>query len=291
MKSVNVIMNLKYCYIPVVFFTLLTAVAARADEVRLSYDGKTLNADRVIADEGRASDEIMVILHGTLGHKDMEIIQTLQSFLAEIGRDSLAINLSLDVDDRHGFFACELPHSHRANDAIEELGVWMNWLRTSGTKKISLLGHSRGANQAAKYSLAGDTSISSLVLLAPPASDSSLAASELQALESMKEDDWLSDVNFLHCEAAKVQVASYLSYLGSNANTDTVMLLPDIEVPTLVISGSDDQVSSGLGDRMTEAVSDSVSHIEIDGAGHFFRDLYLYDVVDAIDSFLSRERQ
>ena len=76
----------------VVFLILLTAVAARADEVRLPYDGKTLNADWVIADEGRASDEIMVILHGTLGHKDMEIIETLQSFLAEIGRDSLAIN-------------------------------------------------------------------------------------------------------------------------------------------------------------------------------------------------------
>ena len=284
-------MNLKYCYIPVVFLILLTAVAARADEVRLPYDGKTLNADRVIADEGRASDEIMVILHGTLGHKDMEIIESLQSFLAEIGRDSLAINLSLDIDDRHGFFDCDLPHSHRANDAIDELGVWVNWLRTLGTKKISLLGHSRGANQAAKYVLTGDTPISSLVLLAPPARDSSLAASELQTLASMKEDDWLSDVNFLHCDAAKVQVASYLSYLGSNANTDTVALLPDIEIPTLVISGSDDQVSSGLGDRMAEAVSDSVSHIEIDGAGHFFRDLYLYDVVDAIDSFLSRERQ
>jgi len=284
-------MNLKYCYIPVVFLILLTAVAARADEVRLPYDGKTLNADRVIADEGRASDEIMVILHGTLGHKDMEIIESLQSFLAEIGRDSLAINLSLDIDDRHGFFDCDLPHSHRANDAIDELGVWVNWLRTLGTKKISLLGHSRGANQAAKYVLTGDTPISSLVLLAPPARDSSLAASELQTLASMKEDDWLSDVNFLHCDAAKVQVASYLSYLGSNANTDTVALLPDIEIPTLVISGSDDQVSSGLGDRMAEAVSDSVSHIEIDGAGHFFRDLYLYDVVDAIDSFLSREEQ
>ena len=184
-----------------------------------------------------------------------------------------------------------MPHSHRANDAIDELGVWVNWLRTLGTKKISLLGHSRGANQAAKYVLTGDTPISSLVLLAPPARDSSLAASELQTLASMKEDDWLSDVNFLHCDAAKVQVASYLSYLGSNANTDTVALLPDIEIPTLVISGSDDQVSSGLGDRMTAAVSDSVSHIEIDGAGHFFRDLYLYDVVDAIDSFLSREEQ
>lgn len=284
-------MKLKYCYIPVVFLTLLTAVAARADEVRLSYDGKTLNADQVIADEGRASDEIMVILHGTLGHKDMEIIQTLQSFLAEIGRDSLAINLSLDVDDRHGFFDCDLPHSHRANDAIEELGVWVNWIRTSGTKKISLLGHSRGANQAAKYVLTGDTPISKLVLLAPPARDSSLDASELRPLASMKEDDWLADVNFLHCEAAKVQVASYLSYLGSDANTDTVTLLADIEVPTLVISGSDDQVSSGLGARMTEAVSDSVSHVEIDGAGHFFRDLYLYDVVDAIDSFLSRDGQ
>ena len=284
-------MNLNYCYIPVVFLTLLTVVAARADEVRLPYDGKTLNADWVIADEERPPDETLVILHGTLGHKDMEIIESLQSFLAEIGRDSLAINLSLDIDDRHGFFDCDLPHSHRANDAIDELGVWVNWLRTLGTKKISLLGHSRGANQAAKYVLTGDTPISSLVLLAPPARDSSLAASELQTLASMKEDDWLSDVNFLHCDAAKVQVASYLSYLGSNANTDTVALLPDIEIPTLVISGSDDQVSSGLGDRMAEAVSDSVSHIEIDGAGHFFRDLYLYDVVDAIDSFLSREEQ
>jgi len=280
---------------PIVFFRFLVlsmiANVAIADEVELEFNGMTLNADLIIADGTHITDEIVIILHGTLGHKDMEIIETLQSVLEEIGRDSLAINLSLNIDDRHGFFDCEKPHSHRSDDAIDELNAWVAWLRKSGAKNISLLGHSLGANQAAKYVLSSQASIAKLVLLAPPASDARADKKSLEKLLSMSASDWLSDIRFLHCESADVQVASYLSYRGDDARNDTVALLEDVKIPTLVISGSDDQVSKDLGLRMVDVVNESVSHLEIVGADHFFRDLYAYDVVDAVDAFLGEDAQ
>lgn len=277
----------RYCFL----LFLLASFAVEAKEVKLDHAGKTLNADLVVANGGRIADDITVILHGTLGHKDMEIIESMQSVLEESGRSSLAINLSLNVDDRHGFFDCSAPHTHRADDAVDELSVWMTWLMNSSAKRISLIGHSRGANQALKYVLSGASPVSNLVLLAPPAGSSLLPADELQNLGSMAGDEWLLDAAFLHCDGAQVQVASYLSYRGENAETDTVALLADVEVPTLVISGSDDAVSKGLGSRMADVVNESVSHQEIEGAGHFFRDLYMYDVVDAVDAFLGEDQK
>ncbi len=243
----------------------------------------------VVADGKSIGDGVVLILHGTLGHKDMEIIETLQSVFQEGGYSSLAITLSLGVSDRRGFYPCESRHAHQYGDAVGELTSWVEWLDSQRVETIALMAHSRGANQATKYVLSSDASVSSLVLLAPSANDVALDNVMRHKLGKLNPNDWLSGVEFLHCEDADVQVASYLSYFGPNANNNTVSLLADIKVPTLVISGSEDVVVGDLGRPLTEVENDAVMHLKIEGADHFFRDLYAYDVVDAVDSFLSEK--
>ena len=41
-----------------------------------------------------------------------------------------------------------------------------------------------------------------------------------------------------------------------------------------------------IGDGMSSVTRSNVSHVEIEGADHFFRDLYAYDVVEASIEFL-----
>lgn len=267
---------------------MLASSAIGAEEVHLFLDGTTLNADRVLVEGKDIEDDVILIVHGTLGHKDMEIIETLQTVLQESGHHSLAINLSLNINDRHGFYPCDNRHAHRSEDAFVELAAWAGWLRSQGASRIILLGHSRGANQATRYVLSSGTPISSLVLLAPPTTGNSLAGDELRTLTEMNPTEWLSDKKFLHCEKADVQVRSYLSYRGPDANNDTVALMQNLQIPTLVISGSEDAVVSELASRMPDVANKFVEHVEVDGAGHFFRDLYTYDVVDAIDAFLDK---
>jgi thioredoxin-related protein len=260
-----------------------------AEEVRILHNGITLNADTVLTDGKTVADNMIMIVHGTLGHKDMEIIETLQSVLQESGRSSLAINLSLDIDDRHGFYPCELRHTHRFDDAVAEIDAWRDWLSAQGANDIVLLGHSRGANQAVKYALSGRPSFSRLVLLAPPTTHPAVENEKLGRLAAMNSSDWLPKQRFLHCENAQVQVGTYLSYQGATAGNDTVPQFSALRLSTLVISGSDDSVVPDLSGRMADIGNKLVSHVDIEGADHFFRDLYAYDVVDAIDVFLARQ--
>jgi alpha/beta superfamily hydrolase len=56
--------------------------------------------------------------------------------------------------------------------------------------------------------------------------------------------------------------------------------------PVLVLFGSEDTAVPSLPAQMTVIRQDNIKYREIDGADHFFRDLYAYDVVDASLEFL-----
>jgi len=108
---------------------LSVSSAAFADEVKITGGPYTLNGDLVIADGQEIADRIVLIVHGTLAHKDMDLIETLQTAFEEVGQNSLAINLSLSLDDRTGFYPCNILHTHKSSDALKEIDAWIDWLR------------------------------------------------------------------------------------------------------------------------------------------------------------------
>ena len=265
---------------------MLIASTVLADEVTIESEAYTLNGDRQ-----QFSDRFVLIVHGTLAHKDMELIEALQSVFQEAGQNSLAINLSLRIDDRKGFYPCDVLHTHRSGDALNEIGAWIDWLTEQGVEQIALMGHSKGANQVAKYVLQDKRSAQVAILLAPPVSDAVADNGVLQTIDSGPMDHRLEDVDFLHCKNTSVLASSYLSYYGPAASNDTIDLLQNIEVPTLVLSGSQDEVVPELASRMTEVENSLVTHSEIYGARHFFRDLYTYDVVDSVIEFMGQQEE
>jgi thioredoxin-related protein len=102
-------------------------------------------------------------------------------------------------------------------------------------------------------------------------------------------NDTLEGVDFLYCKNANVVASTYLSYYGAEARSDTIPLLQRIAVPTLVLSGSQDEVVPGLASRMSDITNPLVTYIEVYGAGHFFRDLFAYDVVDHVIEFMEQQ--
>jgi len=270
----------------VLFLLLLTSVAP-AGEVMLRHDGLSLNGQLVMARDSELAAGVILILHGTLGHNEMEIITTLQSLFAENDRNSLAINLSLDIDDRHGFFSCDDEHTHTQEDAVDELAAWTEWLHEAGAGEIVLLGHSRGGNQMARFIIDRAPKVAAAILIAPPAGDDR-APGQVRMLQAAAETARLSDVAFLHCKNATVSTESYLSYYGPDNRGDTVALLESIDLPVLVFAGSEDTVVPGLAEKMAMVMQDNIVFEKIDGADHFFRDLYSDDIVELSLEFLDK---
>lgn len=290
---------------------LLAAVAlfggfAQAKEVTLPYKGLTLNANLELATDKKLADGVILITHGGLAHNGMEIITYLQKLLKERGHNTLAINLSLGLNNRHGMYDCAVTQRHTNDDAAAEIGAWAGWLKKQGTKRIVLFGHSRGGAQTALYAAQqGHALVKAVVLMAPATRDNTDADTYLRNFQQPlapvlekaqkfhhagKGSAVLDHIGLMNCNETSASADSFISYYAQaphNLRLDTPALLPKIKQPTLVLVAGNDEVVIGL-DKKLAPLTDG-KHIQmkiIEGADHTFRDLSADDAVDAVDTFL-----
>lgn len=278
---------------------------AQADEVTLPYKGLTLNADLTLAPNKTAADGVILLTHGSLAHRDMETIATLRKLLNERGYNTLAINLSLGLDNRHGMYECKTTHRHQNDDAVNEIGVWVDWLKGRGAKAVTLLGHSRGGAQTALYAVERDSPLlKAVVLLAPATEDNNSAAAyqrrfktalaptlnkARKLIEQGKGDAVLTQTSLINCPDTAVTAEAFVSHYGGDPRLDTLHLLPKINKPTLVLVAEKDEIVVGLEKKVAPLAKGTQVHmVVISGADHFFRDLNADEVVDAMDAFLTR---
>lgn len=279
---------------------LLAIPPAQAEPVQLSYKGIRLNGELTVPEGGSLGDGVVLITHGSLAHHDMEIVMAIREALLERDIASLAISLGFNIDDRKGFYDCAVgPNLHKRYDAVDEIGAWIDWLKGKGAGRIALMGHSAGGNQTAIFGTERqETTVRALLLLAPGSYDTAGQAasyktrfgrdfsSVLEQARGMAPDDLLENVPFIRCESATVSAASFLSYYEPDARGNTAAMLKNAAVPVLVIAGSEDRVVDNLEESVAPLANDNLKFLLVEGADHFFLDLYMEDVADAIDEFL-----
>ena len=91
----------------------------------------------------------------------------------------------------------------------------------------------------------------------------------------------------LNCDDARVTAASFLSYYADDPAFDTLALAAGAGLPVLVFAGSEDPLSRGVDEAVLEYQGSApLEFIQIDGADHFFRDLYAYDLAEAVQAWL-----
>jgi pimeloyl-ACP methyl ester carboxylesterase len=234
----------------------------------------------------------------------MEIMQSLQAALKDRGISSLSMTLSLGLDKRRGMYDCATPHTHRHTDAVEEIGAWLGWLQSQGVAKVALLGHSRGGNQSARYAAVHpEAALTAVILVAPQTWSDAYAAEDYQkrygkALAPLVEQarqieaagkggSLMEHVDFVYCPDSSATAAAFLSYYAPDERMDTPHLIPEIKAPVLVIAGSEDDVVTGLVEKVQPlADGKRVTLTVLDGADHFFRDLYAEEIADAVQVLL-----
>ena len=295
----------KSCLILVLLLGFFPGNRVSAEEVTLIHQGITLDAELELAPGKTLADGVILITHGTQAHNNMETLVNLRSLLKDKGYSTLAINLSLGLDRRHGFYDCAKPSTHKDTDSVGEIGAWVKWLGGKGVKKIVLLGHSRGGAQTALFAADhNDPLVRAVILLAPAASDQAETAREYQErygkplapvlaraealVKAGKGDTLLEHVPFLAlCNDTSVTAASFVSYYGPDPRRNTITLLPKIKKPTLIFVAGDDQVVKGLDKKAAPFVDGKRIRLKvIPGSDHFFRDLWMDDAVDAMAAFL-----
>lgn len=284
----------------------LAAVSVHAEEVKLEHDGLTLNAELQLAPGKTLADGVILMTHGTLAHARMEIMRGLQATFKEYGFNTLAINLSLGQDDRHGMYDCAATHRHKHTNALDEIGLWLDWAKGQGAAEIVLLGHSRGGNQTAWFAAErGDPALRAVVLVAPQLWSPDYARQSYRKRYGTDLDPFLEKakalvaegkggtvlqgVDFIYCEETAATAEAVVSYYATDPRKDTPYLLAKIDKPVLVFAGTADTVVDG--ERLAGQVQPLTDRgrVElrvIEGADHMFRDLYWYDIVEAVEAFL-----
>jgi len=280
----------------------LAAALVSAEEVTIAPNQLRLNAQLNLVTESIGHGPLVLLVHGTLAHNGMEIIASLQELLADEDLNSLAINLSLGIDDRHGTYDCAVPHQHKHQDASGEINAWLNWLKGQGVDQVLLAGHSRGGSQVASYSLHADDVVVGQVLIAPMTWSPEYAAKsyqhnyqlsllkQLAIAKAQGQDDWMpAATSFIYCkDAPQVKAASFLSYYQPPETLNTPDLILRGGLPTVLIAGSEDKVVKDLPEQMQGHGHTNLEFIVVDGADHYFRDLYADEVVEAMLDILDR---
>ncbi|OOZ16577.1 hypothetical protein BOW28_10010 [Solemya velum gill symbiont] len=278
---------------------------ALAEPVTIEHKGLVLNASLETADETWQQKPVILMTHGTLAHGQMEIMATLQELFSERSYSSLPISLSLGLSERTGMYDCPVPHNHKHTDAIEEIGLWQQWLTGQGVDSIILLGHSRGGNQTAWYAseLKEGSPVKGTVLIAPASNGFDYLAADYKKRYEVdlaplvekanklvadgKGDTMMENVDFIYCQKTSATAASFANYYADDPRMETTYILKEFSQPVMVFAGSEDTVVVNLEEKI-EALGEkeNIQMSVIDGADHFFRDLYAEDLADETVEFI-----
>lgn len=286
------------------FSLIFLSLPLQAEPVSIQFGKLRLNANLEKSDSW-PDGPVILMTHGTLAHNKMEIMATLQGLFRDQAISSLAINLSLGIDNRASrFYDCPVTHRHRHTDALDEIGAWSTWLKQQGVKQVNLLGHSRGGNQTAWFAAERDTPfISHVILIAPQTWSMQYAVKsyhqrynkDLQPLldkarnliHNGKPQTVLRDIDFVYCKNTSATAEAVASYYSDDPRMDTPYLLKQISKPLLVIAGTEDTVVKNL-DKILPPMAGQLGFqlMVVKGADHTFRDLYADDVTEKIAEFI-----
>jgi len=274
--------------------SLLLALApgvAAAEPVQIKPSLTRLNANLELPPGKTVGDGVVVIVHGMLSWYGQETVAALQKNLKAHGIGSLAITLSLGVDDRRGPRNCDVTHDYALAGAQREVSRWMDWLSGQKAKSVDLLGFSRGGAQVAAIA-PQLPNVRKVVLMAPAFATALEQAEAYQRAfghplqpgidEARKNPLAMRTVDFLSCKQAPVLNATFLDGYSE--------LPPQLAArtgkPTLVIVAGKDEVVPDLARKLPS----DVKPVVIDGASHFFLDLYGEEAADVVAKFLASDQ-
>lgn len=247
----------------VAVMAIVLGAAPRAEEVKIEHLGLELVGNLELAgQQAEAGRAIVVFVHDALSFYGAEGPRALQAGLAARGVASLAITLSLGLDQRRKPFDCTFEQDHRDGDAVQEILAWTEWLAGRGAKLVVLAGEGVGALQIATQPETSHTAVGGLVLIAPGPSDDTAIAADYRARFGSGLADVLADAHrvgsevgedtimgvpgFLTCPRARVTAGAFLDAYDRSGRPSLASLVRQRGLPVLLFLGPDDSRASSF---------------------------------------------
>tara|TARA_B100000686_G_scaffold342203_1_gene420912 strand:- start:27400 stop:28257 length:858 start_codon:yes stop_codon:yes gene_type:complete len=240
------------------------------------------------------SKSIALILHGTRGHQNLELITSLGSALLENNIDSLSVNLSYGIDNRaNDFLPCDIKHKHLQSDSINEIKLWFNYIQKLGYEKIYLIGHSRGGLNIMQFYHNLNTSdkllVNSIFLIAPISDffhntrKTYEKKYNIDITKIKKENYKILKIEFLGCADTEVSNTTFLDYYDIDSENSLIGLLQLTNQNIYIITASEDTFVPNTYKRIQNMKKkQNIKLIMIEDADHFFRDFYFDDLIDVL---------
>jgi pimeloyl-ACP methyl ester carboxylesterase len=289
-----------------VFLAASITTGVHAEAVSHEYLGLTVVGNLELAAAKSLKDDGAVLLvHDSLAHHTDPTITKLQSALLSKGQNSVAISLSLGMNQRKGSFDCTQEHDHRHGDASDEIVAWVEWLQAKGTGRVSIVGHGRGATQAALSAAERqDMGVSRLILANPP--QVALLATGARYQEQFGEpltpvleqarklvedgegDTLLNVPGFLSCTKARATAAAFVDYYGGDNRQDITSLLPELKQQTLVVVAGQEATAPEFEKTLSLfAVPGRLAFHTVPGADRGFSGISGDDLADLVVRFVT----
>ena len=101
--------------------------------VEIKHNSVSLNG--FYSSSSEKSKSIALILHGTRGHQNLELVTSLRDSLLDNRVDSLTINLSYGINNRaNDFLPCDIEHKHKQSNSRSEIKLWYEYILQYGYK-------------------------------------------------------------------------------------------------------------------------------------------------------------
>lgn len=271
--------------------TFIGSATAMAEGVRLmSAEGLPLNADYLTGDKRRPA---LLVLHGFLQTREFLTTQTIINGLSSTGNAILSPNLSLGVPDRQQSMQCRAPHQNTFEEDLQEIDLWVRWLRKRGYPSVIIIGHSWGSQHGLGYADANPQApITALVniSLVRTEQNAQVIARQIAAAKARRgrQDGALQPYGLSFCKEYMAKPSTYLSYARWTDRhvLDVLDRLKKRQLPVYVVIGGQDSRSDSAWVKALSVHATQVS--VVDGANHFFSSLHEFDLNERLEAILAR---
>lgn len=264
---------------------LIAAPATHAAEVEIRVSSMvSATADFRPGETGKPA---ILLIHGFLQTREFAIIKSLTDALADAGYTVLSPTLSLNITYRKRSLSCDALHLHDMAGDLNEIELWIHWLKSRGYQQITGIGHSFGVTQLLAWAEKHPDRDFNIIGISPMGSTPFTSASQPDAKALSKPGAELLHAPLSYCEAYTAPVAKYISYQKWNEKK-VLAAVRGAKCRTDLILGTEDKYRPHGWEQKLAGAGAEIHLIK--GGNHFMDGTHEFDMLDTTLDILKHTR-